>query len=228
MSGWVKGWLSLTGFLLLGSPSLSSQTIPSEITRAFAPFTVGPGLRHRLERLEVKDKILSIDLWYEDSSVTKTGEPTDTLFCKIAHTLIYGRHLDRSKKSTLPIEEAFSKLSEITAVKLNFFTVYMTNKPFSPIWDKKPTQTSEPSASKASQLRVVWAREETVIPYLSYQVTRGEWSTLSKLVKSKGQVNFEDFQDQLCGTVLKFSPGLRANYKEIQAALAKQRAGGTP
>lgn len=224
MIGWVKRSVAVAGLCIFLSTILNAQNIPSDIVRAFSPFTVSAGLRHRLERLEVKDKILNIDLWYEDSSVTKTGEPSDSLFCKIAHTLIYGRHLDRSKKSQLPIEEAFSKLSDITAVKLNFFTVYMTNKPFSPTWDKKPTESQTPSASK---LRVVWAREETVIPYLSYQVTRGEWSTLNKLVKTKGQINFEDFQDQLCGSVLKFSPGLRANYKEIQAALAKQRSGSS-
>lgn len=165
-----------------------------------------------------------MDLWYEDSSVTRTGKPTDSLFCRISHMMIFGRHRERSRSRTLPLDVAFSQLPEINDVKLTFFTVYFTNKPLPPEWAPKPGIVSS-SSTPNGKLRVVWAREEKVIPYLTYTMSRGEWKTVANLVKTVENMGFEDYQDKLCPNVLKLAPSLKANFKAIESHLQSEKEG---
>lgn len=180
---------------------------------------VAPQMRHRLEGQKVSDKTLMLDLWYEDFSATKTAQPTDQLFCRIAHILMYGRHVDRSKTTVAPLKTAFERYKAVDAIKLTFFSVLYNNKPRPPEWTK---------AAPQNQLRVVWDRDERIIPYLSYSISRGEWTTLSGILKTYPQLSFEDFQNKACAQVLKLAPNLRANFKEISRYWDSVRKGTAP
>lgn len=203
---------------------LGTATYASPVDEAFSLFSVNPAYRHRFEKAEIIDKVLEMNLWYEDASVTRSGQPTDNLFCRISHMLIYGRHKERSKSKTPALQTAFDQLSDITGAKLNFFTVFYTNKPLPPEWAPKPGIVSSTS-NQQGKLRVVWAREEKVIPYLSYTVSRGEWKTLANLVKTHEPLNFEDYRDKLCPSVLKLAPNLKANFKAIESYIKSTKAG---
>ncbi len=205
--------------LLFLSASLQISVLPESLSKAWGLWPTPSSFRHRLEGEKIEGKTLNLDLWYEDFSATKTGQPTDALFCRIAHILIYGRHLDRSKASLSPLKLAFEKLKEIDEVKLTFFSVHYDNEPHSPQWAKK-TDSSTPS-----QLRVVWERKERIIPYLSYSIRRGEWATVSGILKTYPQLTMEDFQNKACGQVLKLAPNLKANFKEISTYWENLRKG---
>jgi len=200
--------------LILGGIAFESiaEGVPESIQKAFSIFAVHPGLRNRFEKFEILNKGLEINLWYEDASVTKRGEPTDALFCRISHMLIFGRHKDRTANRALPLNLAFSSLPNIETAKLTFFAVYFTNKP-------------QPATERPTKLRVVWSREEKIIPYLTYSISRGEWKTLGNLLKAYSNSSFEEYQDKLCPNVLKVAPNLRANFKDIQNYLATARGG---
>ncbi len=202
---------------------MNAQEVPSGVQNAFGLFAVQSNLRHRFEGFEIKGKTLELNLWYEDSSVTKTGQPSDTLFCRIANILTMGRHKDPSSNTRLPLDVAFSEMPSIDEVRLNFFAVFYSNKALPPEWATKPgVQSAGPQDAK---LRVVWSREEKIVPYLSYSISRGEWKSLARLLTPQGHIATEDFQAKFCGNVLKIAPNLRANFKDIQLVLTGSRSG---
>ena len=227
-----RGVFHLIFALLCAVSTIASplESIPAEVKSAYAPWTVKPPFRNRFEDFEVKTldgkKTLLINIWYETASVTKTGKPDSALFCRIVHTTIFGRHLDRSRSRGLPINLAFDLLTDLSAVRVNFFTQYLTNKPLPPEWAQKPIASATKAVDDNARLRVVWGREEKIINYLSYSIERGEWQTLRGLIKTSSNINHEDFANNLCPSVLKIAPNIRSNFTEIQNELTKARSGG--
>jgi hypothetical protein len=225
----VRGFLKMRGPLFFGWSLLFFAPVSAEASdslfKIFSPSPVHSSYRHRFESAQVKDKKLELRLWYEDSSVTRTGQPTDEIFCKIAHTLIFGRHRSREGLKTFAIADAFKKQSSLQSIELAFFSVYYTNKPMPPEWDKKPQVVKGDSGPAASKLRVVWAREEKAMTYLTYSLSRGEWGTLAAILQGQETMNFDRFRDEACGRVLQIAPNLRANYRDVQIHLESQRSG---
>lgn len=203
---------SFVAFFLAPSSPIQSDPVPENIQKAFSLFAVQAPYRHRFEKFNLQNKRLEMDLWYEDASVTKRGEPTDALFCKISHILIYGRHKSRTANRSPALTSAFQEIPDMESAKLTFFSVFYTNKP-------------QPAGTNPSKLRVIWSREEQIIPYLTYSISRGEWKTLSTVLKNTPNPSFEDYQNKLCANVLKVAPNLKANFKAIQDYLAKTRGG---
>jgi len=231
--GSVSRGVSKFFFVLLCASSAianSSEAIPAEVKSAFAPWTVKPPFRNRFEDFEIKSidgkKTLLVNVWYETASVTKTGKPDSALFCRIVHTTIFGRHLDRSRARGLPISLAFERIPDLSAVRVNFFTQYLTNKPLPPEWAQKPVASATKAVDDTARLRVIWGREEKILNYLSYSMERGEWQTLRGLIKPSSNTNHEDFANNLCPSVLKIAPNIRSNFTEIQNELIKARSGG--
>lgn len=207
-------------------PFTASAEISETVKNAFGLFAIQPPLRHRFEGYEQKGTSLDLNLWYEDASVTKTGQPTDSVFCRIAHILTQGRHKDPTRQTRLPLDVVYSEMASLSEVRLNFFAVMYTNKPLPPEWAQKPgIQSSGPDDAK---LRVVWTREEKVIPYLSYSISRDEWKSLASLLRPLGPMTFENFQSKACSDVLRIAPHLRANFKDIQLVLNQTRIGAPP
>jgi len=201
--------LKLIGFASFFLGELCADPAPESIQKLFAPFAIQKSLRNRFEGIEVKGKSLELKLWYEDSSVTKTGEPADEVICRAVHTLIYGRHRDRNQNRAWPLTEAFAAIPQAETASIQFFAVLYTNKPHPP--------------TNASQLRVMWEREEKIIPYLSYEISKSEWLSLSKLLKAYPALNHEEFQKKLCSDVVRRAPHVKANFKELQSALKEAR-----
>jgi hypothetical protein len=169
-------------------------------------------LRHPLEKATYSDGKLELRVWYEDSSVTKGGAPGGTIFCRIAHSLIYGAYQLRSKEITVPIEAAFSSNKELKSVTMSYFAVVYRNRPNTPSIEANRL-LSNPHG--VLPLRVVWTREEQVVPYLSYSISRQEWASLSAVIRNARAQNFQVFRDSLCESVVKISPNLKANFQAL-------------
>ena len=220
----------LVGFgLFTKLPIVLADEIPNDVKSAFAPWTVKQPFRHRFDQFEIKSfgdsKTLVINLWYETASVTKTGQPDTNLLCRIVHTAVFGRHLDRSRAKELPLALAFKKIPSLSEVKIQFFTQYLTNKPLPPEWAQKPSATATQSAEKSARLRVIWGREEKIVNYLSYSIQKGEWQTVANLIRSSSNSNHEDFANNLCPSILKVAPNLKVNFTEVNDFLTESRGG---
>ncbi len=202
-------------------PSLTSSqkfsTVASlpEYEKIWGLSPVKPFLRHRFEgvfqsNLEGRNGV-DLRFWYEDSSVTKGSKPNSQIFCRIAHSLIFGRTRLRSKAQKLPIGTVFGS-SKADYVRATFFAAIFRNRANAANTDSLPPSPTEPTP------RVRWTREELITPYLSYTITRSEWETLSKILKSVRDQSFESFRDSLCEPVLRLAPNLRANFEGLAEA----------
>lgn len=172
-------------------------------------FSLNPVLRHSLERASLNDGRLELRVWYEDTAITKGGTPGGTIFCRIAHSLIYGGYRLRSKQTSLPIDSAFNSSKALKSVSLTFFSVTYRNKPRG----SSDVATLQDAPSPRSEpLRVHWTREEAIVPYLTLTISRQEWASVSSIVKKSRPQNFKSFRDSLCEPVLRITPNLKANF----------------
>lgn len=206
---WGRFFLASTGALYLFSfiaPAAISKT-PEDL-EPIASFwglsPLRPALQHRHEGLERKDsKHLEARVWYEDYSVRTATPSSKNLLCRFAYTFVYGRDRPRSKVTTPALERVFSALPDVQSVKLTFFTVTYTNKPFPP--------------RENSKLRVVWQREEKITPYLSASLTRKEWETLRARLRNYVDRDYETFKAEACDTTLSGFLNLRSDFKALKA-----------
>lgn len=168
-------------------------------------------LRHRFEGARLREAALELRVWFEDSSVTKGGAPSSSIFCRIAHSLIFGAYVLRSKNSTLPLEAAFSSRAELKSVTMTYFAVLYKNQPNLRL---EGTRSSDQDATH-SPLRVTWEREEQIIPFLSLTISRAEWTTLSSRLKKYRDLNLTSFKESACESILRITPNLRANFSAL-------------
>lgn len=200
----------LTAGLMAVSLSWADETPkkPSPLETAWGISPLQPNLRHSLEGIGLKKtknekdgRTLEVRVWYEDYAINHGQEPSKALYCKLAHSLVFGRNRVRTNTGGFPLDHAFLQYPNANRVEFTFFKVIYDNKPVSP--EKKP-------------LRVSWKREEKVIPYLKVGVSKKEWEALKGFLKKRKNIPFEDFKSELCDPVLNFLPDIRADFAALQ------------
>jgi len=160
---------------------------------------------------------LEVSTWYEDPSVSRAALPDSRLFCRFIHSFVFGRAKARSESINLPPTEAFKAFSQIEKIRFIFFTDIYSNQPSSPYWDKRPSEGAPTDSD--SKLRVVWTREEKLVPYLSLDVSRDEWRNVLETLQLNPKTSYGNFSDQLCANLYKLMPNLRSNFGDIQSEL---------
>lgn len=171
--------------------------------------------RHHLEGIRKKNKNLEVSVWYEDASITQNALPDRELFCRFLHSFAYGRNLPRANRKELPPSRAFRTNPEIEKINFYFFAVVYSNRPSSPYWDQHPATAYQPSENSEAKLRVVWTREEQVIPYLSLSVSRQEWNAASEVLRTRPYYAFSDFNKEVCDSLFLLLPNFRSNFASL-------------
>lgn|GEM_PF-4258254 len=184
-------------------------------------------LRHPLEGLKLEDiagtnkKELEVNTWYEDLSVTKDSPPDQRLFCRFMHSFLYGRDKVGSKARELPPSLAFSNIKNLEKIRFNFIAVVYHNRPTNPFWDKRPAPPPVEQDPKA-KLRVLWTREEEVVPYLSLEINRNQWNRVAAFLKGKPYYMYTKFRDSICSSVYKIFPNVHSNFAGLDQAGTKK------
>ncbi len=191
-----------------------------ELENIWGLSSVRDSYRHPLERIEIQttedgSKKLLVSSWFEDLSVTKGAIPDRRLYCRFMHSFLYGRAIVRSQAKSLPATEAFSNFPEIKSIRFSFFAVVHRNRPTSPFWDKSPAPPPA-AADPNAKLRVTWAREEKAIPYLTMDISRGQWKSIEKFLKSRPYYNYSAFRRELCEPIYKIMPDVRASFSALE------------
>ena len=199
----------------------------SQLERLESIWSLSPvkkSLRHKSEGLALKKDMttgsnyLEVSTWYEDPSISEAALPDSRLFCRFMHSFAFGRAKARSEANSLPATEAFKALSQIDKIRFVFFADIYSNQPSSPYWDKRPSAAGT-ETDPNSKLRVVWTREEKLVPYLSLEVSRDEWRNVLATLQLNPKTSYGNFSDQLCANLYKLMPNLRSNFGDIQSEL---------
>lgn len=182
-----------------------------------------PQFRNPLEKIELQDleggkKRLVVSNWYEDLSVTQNAIPDRRLYCRFMHSFLYGRAAIRSQRLDFPASTAFQSFPDVQSIRFVFFALVYRNQASSPYWDHSPAPPPAGVDSNA-KLRVTWKREEEAVPYLSLDISRDHWKTIERLLKGRPNYTYSAFRRELCESIYKVVPGVRANF----AALEKKR-----
>lgn len=203
--GFLQGWMC---FLF---PFLALVTPKEDLLKNWRLSPTKESLHHHLEGLEDKGKEWNLKIWYEDATVLKEQKASPDLLCKLAHTLIFGRHRLR-QKSEVPLKQAFASFSNLEAVTLTFFTVIYKNKPH-----------PAPKEPDPKTLRVIWRRNEIIVPYLALTITREEWKSMSQLLKNSENISLKAFHGSLCASVLQLTTTLRSNFLELKKIIEMEK-----
>jgi len=225
----VRGiWHSKIIGLVLGSLSLAliSSLQASSIKELEDLWGLSPikqQYRSPLEKIEFQDidggkKRLLVSNWYEDLSVTQNAVPDRRLYCRFMHSFLYGRAAIRSQRLDFPATVAFQSYPDVQSIRFVFFALVYRNEPTSPYWDKSPAPPPA-GVDPNAKLRVTWKREEEAVPYLSLDISRDHWKTIERLLKGRPNYTYSAFRRELCESIYKVVPGVRANF----AALEKKR-----
>lgn len=166
-------------------------------------------LRHRLEKATKQGNTLHLNVWYEDYAIRHGQEPDSEIYCRLGHTLLFGKNRLR-ENALLPADASFSRDSSIQNIQLTFYSVFYRNLPLPP--GEEINQGREPK----NKLRVVWKRQEKVIPYLEVNMSKREWMNLKKVLKGRGNLNYRDFRSNLCAGILPVLPPIKSNFLSIQ------------
>ncbi|MBN8555746.1 MAG: hypothetical protein J0L93_09905 [Deltaproteobacteria bacterium] len=166
-------------------------------------------LRHRFETATFKpaSKNLELKVWMEAPAKFSGGTE---LFCNISYNLIFGRVRLQNKVQKVPLDAAFSELPKIDSVTLTYFLVDYVNRP-------NRSSASAPSP----KLRVMWSREERIIPYLTMTITRKEWEAIKPAMKLGVKTTFTHYMNQYCESVLKQSPEFYTDLSALKEAAVK-------
>lgn len=190
----------------------------SELERVWALSPLQPSLRHSLEGIKKEGKELLVRNRYEDYGVLQKQEVTRNLSCRFLHSFLYGRHRTRSSGAKLIPQLAFDRYPDVDRINFQFFTSILSNEPTSPYWDKRPNlppAAPDPSA----QLRVLWNRTESIVPYLQLEISRQEWMTLASILNNRPLYSFGDFNREACDSVFRLVPQLRTNLSALRNAV---------
>lgn len=208
---------------LLSTPVLGLDF--SALEKAWGLSSLKKEMQHPLERIELignQKDILSVSSWYEDLSITKAAPPDQRLFCRFMHNFIYGRAKIRSKARDLPPSLAFNRYPQIKTIQFQYFSVMYQNKPSSPFWDHKPSEPGE-AVDPKTQLRVVWTREESAIPYMSMDISRAQWAKIEKFLRTKKYYGASEFRSEICRQVFEMVPDVRSNFAAIAKYLDRDK-----
>lgn len=211
--------------VVLSFSSLSAASLQS-LETSWGLSSLQTTIQHPLEGLKLRDlkgsekKELEVSTWYEDLSITQASPPDQRLFCRFMHNFLYGRAKLRQSSSQMPPQTAFSEMKELEKIRFNYIAVLYRNKPYPPSWTNKPEPPPMAIDPKA-QLRVLWTREEKVIPYLSLEVTRNEWSNAMRYFAKKPYYSFSEFRNEACTEAYRLMPSVKSNFAGLSDALQK-------
>lgn len=203
-------------------PGLTEAQGVKGLERIWGLSPLNSEFRHRLEGIKIKEmprskrERMEVATWYEDLTVTEASPPDQRLFCRFMHSFVFGRAVVRNKAGALPPTIAFDRFRNLGSIRFSYIAVIYNNKPSSPFWDKRPTAPRIQQGPEGSKLRVVWDREEKVIPYLSIDVNRNEWRKAAKYLAGRPYYNFDSFPDKVCGTLFKIMPRVRSNFAGLE------------
>ena len=192
---------------------------PTNLEKEWGLSPVTSNYRHPAEGLQIVsdsngNQVLQVMTWYEDLSVTRGATPDRRLYCRFVHSLLFGRNVLRSQQKSLPPALAFSENPNIDLIRFSFFAVIYKNEPTSPFWDKSPAPPPANTDPQA-QLRVTWRRQESVVPYLSVDLTRAEWKSLERFLQARSQMTYSSFRRELCEPIFKLMPDIRSNFSTL-------------
>jgi hypothetical protein len=209
-------------FLFVGLCYSSSTEALERLYESWGTSPLQQKLRHPSEGAVIEGKKLIVKTRFENYSVLQQQIADRNLSCRFLHSFIYGRHRLRSSPTKLLPQMAFDRFKQIDQIEFQFFTSILYNEPTSPYWDKRPNLP--PSAPDASaQLRVLWNRNEVIVPYLQLEITRQEWMTLAGLLESRPLYGFSEFNQEACDSVFRLVPQLRTNFQAVRNALNQKK-----
>lgn len=219
-----RRFLFLSGSFFWGALFLTSSLKGADLQsleRRWGLSSLSERTQHPLEKIEIqnlpsgKGKKMRVTSWYEDRSVTNFEEPSNRLYCRFMHNFLFGRAQLRKEVRTFPIDLAFAADPQIQELEFQYFAVVYRNKPSSPYWDKVPNAPPA-GVDPEAQLRVLWTREENVVPYLSVSITREQWRSVSAVLRERPFYSASAFEREACDSMYRLIPRVKANFSELR------------
>lgn len=198
--------------LFFGSPSPIHALSPQELNKIYEDWgisVVKKELRHRFEGAVEKRGVLELRLWKEDKSLRSGVPPSPTIYCELVHQLIYGKARQNKTVGKVPLRHFFASNPQADAVRLTYFIVSYRNLP-------EPPQQHDNLRPSKSKIRVIWKRQEQIIPYISYEMSKQEWGLISKFIQGNATIAKTEFVLKECPQVLNIAGRFQTDFESLK------------